>query len=636
MLAPEGCSISGGPVTVFLDPGHGGGSDPSAAPSGGAAGLSVSESTNSPEREQMLDVANRIKALLEADGYNVILSRTTNTERKNLWEKGQAAEDAKANIAVSLHSTPPANYSDWMIAGQKVGNYRTDGSLKRTFDNEETATKSQEYAEKFKTARETAEGRTGMIIDHNYGGSFGQDRGLSTYGNIAIVALQAQSVPWVYNEIPQDAGNGSVSESMLEAYAQGIYNGIKSSVPLSSSSSGGGDSEPADGSGYSSAQMINFAKQPIDTTWGVSDSTVEEWFLTSAPGGKPAINRYGLNSSNIGDITAAVKAAGVSPVFFYSYTNQEGGGAGGFINHYGSEASGGGVGNATRDAEYLASQSQKMDSNPSWADAGNYVDFVPEDVKLAGNTDFQNMPAGTIGRAYIPATAAATWEVYYPNGLLKEYNQVQNYGAPLQGVMKNIVEMGGNPLQGGSNKCSESNTLGGSIAEVAMQMQDWGTTYQGCYTWGGGHGASQEWVDQAIAEHFNGGHQSGLTYTNTYGTVSKYGVDCSAFASIVIYKATGYWNGGWTTTTMCSDTTNFEKVTDPQPGDMSLDANCSQHVEVIVGVADGKVTSTVGSNGSGICDNGNDIYIPNHAYDSSGGYNPSGATYLRYKGQGAL
>jgi len=42
---------------------------------------------------------------------------------------------------------------------------------------------------------------------------------------------------------------------------------------------------------------------------------------------------------------------------------------------------------------------------------------------------------------YIPATAAVTWEVYYPEGLSKSYNQVQNYGAPLQGVLSFINAM---------------------------------------------------------------------------------------------------------------------------------------------------------------------------------------------------
>jgi hypothetical protein len=86
-----------------------------------------------------------------------------------------------------------------------------------------------------------------------------------------------------------------------------------------------------------------------------------------------------------------------------------------------------------------------MDDQPSWIDYGNPVDFVPQSVKKSGNASFAKMPSGSIGRAYIAATAATTWEVYYPNGLKKEYNKVQDYGAPMQGVMNSIKAMGGKP-----------------------------------------------------------------------------------------------------------------------------------------------------------------------------------------------
>jgi hypothetical protein len=220
---------------------------------------------------------------------------------------------------------------------------------------------------------------------------------------------------------------------------------------------------------------MTFASLPITSTWDISDSTAEQWFLKQA-GARATITRYGLNNGNIGGITSAIKTAGVSPVFFYAYTVNEGGGAGGFINHYGSEAAGGGLGNAKRDAEYLANQSKIMTSQPSWIDAGNPVDFVPQDVKASGNASFQSMPSGTIGRAYIPATAATTWEVYYPNGLKSEFNQVQNYGHPLNDTMQNIQKMGGDPTKGGatvqsgasSSGCPSTTTVSGEGMEKAI------------------------------------------------------------------------------------------------------------------------------------------------------------------------
>ncbi|TCL60993.1 hypothetical protein EDD76_10190 [Kineothrix alysoides] len=204
-----------------------------------------------------------------------------------------------------------------------------------------------------------------------------------------------------------------------------------------------GGSNAVEGMGNIPSDVLSLMNASIDSTWCISDSTAEAWFLST---NTVVIKKYDLNSTNIGEVTAAIKATGVSPVFFYAYVVNEGGGAGGFINHYGKNyyANNGGdtaVNAASGDAKYLASQSAKMNSSPAWIDAGNPVDFVPLSVKDSGNASFASMPSGSIGRAYIPATAAATWEVYYPEGLLKSYNKVQNYGAPMKGVLRFIVAM---------------------------------------------------------------------------------------------------------------------------------------------------------------------------------------------------
>lgn len=210
--------------------------------------------------------------------------------------------------------------------------------------------------------------------------------------------------------------------------------------------SGSPKAAPNGAGGFSNNEVLAFMNSPISSNWGVLDTTAEQWFLKQA-GARATISRYKINSGNIAEITSAVKAVGISPVFFYAYTVNEGGGAGGFINHYkrGNEAPGGGVGNAARDAKYLLDTSGSSSFGPSWVDAGNKVNFVPQDVINAGNLDFKNMPLNTIGRVYIPASAAATWEVYYPNGLKKEFNKVQNYGHPLSDMIDNIKKLGGDP-----------------------------------------------------------------------------------------------------------------------------------------------------------------------------------------------
>lgn len=318
-----------------------------------------------------------------------------------------------------------------------------------------------------------------------------------------------------------------------------------------------------------------FARSTIDSAWGISDATVEQWFLKQA-GASRVKNRYGLNESNIGDITVAVKGVGVSPVFFYAYTVNEGGGAGGFINHYRGEASGGGVGNAVRDANYLFSASQNSDSSPSWIDAGNPVDFVPQSVKEAGDADFQNMPLGTIGRAYIPATAATTWEVYYPDGLKKEFNRVQNYGSPLTDMINNINGMGGNPSQGDSvesGSCADGSTLTG---EGVTKAVEWAKTIAN----NDGYG-----YDQPTRQSGWQKWQEDPDCTNGCGSF-----DCSSFVAGA-YTEAGYFdaNPQFSTGNMVSvlSKNGFTKIADSaatennlQPGDILID---DSHTAMYIG-----------------------------------------------------
>lgn len=340
------------------------------------------------------------------------------------------------------------------------------------------------------------------------------------------------------------------------------------------------------GSGATSDQVMSFASLPITATWNISDGTAEQWFLKQA-GARATITKYGLNESNIGAITTTVKGIGVSPVFFYAYTVNEGGGAGGFINHYGRDTSGGGVGNASRDAEYLVQQSNIMDSKPSWIDAGNPVDFVPQDIKDSGNASFQSMPAGTIGRAYIPATAAATWEVYYPDGLKKEFNRVQNYGHPLTDTMRNIEKMGGNPSQGGvtiSSGATSSSCPSGSAAVAGEGIQK-----------------SINWANAIAANDGYGYDQPGRTtgwekwQADPNCTDGCGSFDCSSFVAAALTVA-GYFttNPNFTTSTMARplEQAGFTKISSGassieglQPGDILVAPG--DHTAMYVG--DGKI-----------------------------------------------
>lgn len=245
----------------------------------------------------------------------------------------------------------------------------------------------------------------------------------------------------------------------------------------------------------STNDMQTFAGVSISDSFGVSDAKAEQFFLDSK---SRAVSKYGLNSSNIHDVTQAIKAQKISPTYFYAYTINEGGGEGGFINHYGrSHDSGDAVKDATDDAKYLFSTANASGGQPAWIDAGNPKDFVPQDVKNKGNETYNKLPKGTIGRAYIAATAAAAWEFFYPDGLLSSHNGVQNYGSPMREIMKTIQKLGGKPGASAVSgevtaDCSDSrngnsagntgqiqfggNTPAGKAAEWIMNKKNWNST----------------------------------------------------------------------------------------------------------------------------------------------------------------
>lgn len=234
---PTPSAAASGATVIALDPGHGGEVAEYADP---VTGLRDRETTNSPEREDAQDVANRVKTSLESSGYSVVLVRTTPTEVVSKRERVERATAAGAQMAVSIHTTPGEINEVWP---QRMGMYRQapDGSNRVTFENQDTATKSEGYANAMAETRSAAEGHT-VTTDPSQttqSGSFGPSRGLPAVGNISLIQLWASDIPWVYNEIGQDSGT-AISEARKQAYADGIINGIKQALPASGVGGGGG------------------------------------------------------------------------------------------------------------------------------------------------------------------------------------------------------------------------------------------------------------------------------------------------------------------------------------------------------------------------------------------------------------
>jgi len=223
------------PTVVFLDPGHGANVNPTAATSGGSKGIFSGEnSSGGNEDADVFEVAKQAAALLGSAGYTVVLSRSgqPDPDHLTLWQKGLEAETANnggpADIGVSIHTDTRADIGAGQIYYDLVGGYRTnnDDATTATFTNTATAALSEQYAQNFLTARQaTATGNIKMTAGHDFPAS----RNLGSHGNMPIIMLTAQDVPWVYNEMPRTTAKG-LSKADITSYAKAIATGVETSV----------------------------------------------------------------------------------------------------------------------------------------------------------------------------------------------------------------------------------------------------------------------------------------------------------------------------------------------------------------------------------------------------------------------
>lgn len=185
-------------------------------------------------------------------------------------------------------------------------------------------------------------------------------------------------------------------------------------------------------------KMKTFVESPISNDFGL---TVDEVSQKCRNYGRFSAWLNG-DVSRIKEVLNAVKNVGVSPAFFAAYERTEGYNASwGWLNH--TSVNGSPLNDAKTVAQWVVNQSKNTSDKPAWIDFANYKDFVPNNIKQEGNAHFSTLPSGVIGKVVIAGTAAATWEVYYPNGLLAEYNGVQNYGTPINHMIQYIEEWGG-------------------------------------------------------------------------------------------------------------------------------------------------------------------------------------------------
>ena len=243
---------SGKGITVALDPGHG----PNHEKIDDASGLQMKESDNQPEGSDVLDVSNRVKTMLENDGYTVVMTKNASPGADiSFRDRANVAKDAGASIGVSVHTTPGGEAQN-QATPQRMGRYREYNGKRLEFTNQQTAQLSEQYANAIAEARKASEGHN---VNTNDIELLRPD--IPTKGTIPLVPLYADTVPWVYNEIAQDSGT-AISDNLKQKYAEGIYNGIKkaniqSAPPQQADSSCGGGAQGA-GTGFD-GKLLDYA-----------------------------------------------------------------------------------------------------------------------------------------------------------------------------------------------------------------------------------------------------------------------------------------------------------------------------------------------------------------------------------------
>ncbi|MEI6481230.1 MAG: N-acetylmuramoyl-L-alanine amidase, partial [Candidatus Saccharibacteria bacterium] len=147
-IQPQTGGSSSAQTVVAIDPGHGAVVPEYTDP---ITGLGDRETANTPEREDVQEIANQIKTGLEKTGYKVVMLKTNAADAISKRQRVDAAKAANANIGISIHTdSESGGFGNWgEVWPQFVGGYRqssSDPSKKTVFTNAAIATKSDDYS----------------------------------------------------------------------------------------------------------------------------------------------------------------------------------------------------------------------------------------------------------------------------------------------------------------------------------------------------------------------------------------------------------------------------------------------------------------------------------------------------------
>lgn len=193
------------------------------------------------EIKEVFQIGTCAGKVLELDGYNVVYTKEKASSTVSLSKRAQIANEANADLAVSIHNDHGLPRSFQAVYDQRGvpddnGKYpklfREDVNGDRVyFDNPKVANASAKYAEAIIEARSQALDGAEVKLMQPYL----DNRPEVAKGAIWMVQELA-TVPWVYNEFGAQASDGSNDIPMsIEdqiAYATGLVNGIEAAIEM--------------------------------------------------------------------------------------------------------------------------------------------------------------------------------------------------------------------------------------------------------------------------------------------------------------------------------------------------------------------------------------------------------------------
>lgn len=202
---------------------------------------------------------------------------------------------------------------------------------------------------------------------------------------------------------------------------------------------------------YSDEEYKKFLSLPFGETFGISDNDLANWFVNQR-GAQAVVVSYGVNTDNlVNTYIPELKKAFGGAVIFLMATVTEGGGAGNWLNHYGSDTSPDGLGCLKDDIAYVKTTFDR-DFPPAMSApevGGTYV----EDREGLTMEVYNAVPDGSIGSYFIPSTMAGNSWIF--GGNWSEANRGPQapavyYGNPYDQIIDAIKSFGADPFKSGN------------------------------------------------------------------------------------------------------------------------------------------------------------------------------------------